>query len=47
VLPLLWRQVDFVAGEVRIDDPRSTKNEEARVFPLPKIFAAPSRLNVS
>ena len=25
VLPLLWRQVDFGAGEVRIDDPRSTK----------------------
>ena len=34
VLPLLWRQVDFAAGEVRIDDPRSTKNEEARVFPF-------------
>jgi len=32
VLPLLWRQVDFAAGEVRIDDPRSTKNEQARVF---------------
>ena len=34
VLPLVWRQVDFLAGEVRIDDPRSTKNEEARVFPF-------------
>lgn len=34
VLPLLWRQVDFAAGEVRIADPRSTKNEQARVFPL-------------
>jgi len=34
VLPLVWRQVDFAAGEVRIDDPRSTKNEEARVFPF-------------
>ena len=34
VLPLLWRQVDFAAGEVRIDDPRSTKNEQARVFPF-------------
>ncbi len=34
VLPLQWRQVDFAAGEVRIDDPRSTKNEQARVFPF-------------
>lgn len=34
VLPLRWHQVDFAAGEVRIDDPHSTKNEEARVFPL-------------
>src|SRR5439155_16463047 len=34
VLPLLWREVDFAAGEVRIDDPRSTKNEQARVFPF-------------
>lgn len=34
VLPLQWRQVNFVAGEVRIDDPRSTKNEQARVFPF-------------
>ena len=34
VLPLEWRQVDFAAGEVRIDDPRSTKNEQARVFPF-------------
>jgi integrase len=34
VLQLQWRQVDFAAGEVRIDDPRSTKNEQARVFPF-------------
>jgi integrase len=34
VLPLRWRQVDVAAGEVRIDDPRSTKNEQARVFPF-------------
>lgn len=27
-----WRQVDFAAGEVRIDEPPSTKNEQARVF---------------
>ena len=33
VLPRLWRQVDFAAGEVRIDDPRSIENEQARVFP--------------
>ncbi len=34
VLTLQWRQVDFAGGEVRIDDPRSTKNEQARVFPF-------------
>jgi integrase len=34
VLPLQWRQVDFAGDEVRIDDPRSTKNEQARVFPF-------------
>jgi integrase len=34
VSPLQWRQVDFVAGGVRIDDTRSTKNEQPRVFPF-------------
>jgi integrase len=33
VLPLQWRQVDFEAGEVRID-PGRTKNGEGRVFPM-------------
>jgi integrase len=33
VLPPEWRQVDFAAGEVRLD-PGSTKNGEARVFPF-------------
>lgn len=33
VLPLQWRQIDFGAGEVRLD-PGSTKNGEARVFPF-------------
>ncbi len=33
VLPLEWRQVDFAAGEVRLDA-GATKNGEARVFPL-------------
>jgi integrase len=33
VLPLEWRQVDFTAGEVRLD-PGTTKNGEGRVFPL-------------
>src|SRR5262249_47526167 len=32
-LPLEWRQVDFVAGEVRLD-PGTTKNGEGRVFPM-------------
>jgi integrase len=31
VLPLQWRQIDFVSGTVRLD-PGSTKNEEGRVF---------------
>jgi hypothetical protein len=34
----LWRQVDFATGEVRIDGPRSTKNEEARVFSFVQDF---------
>jgi integrase len=33
VLPLEWRQVDFSAGEVRLD-PGTTKNREGRVFPF-------------
>ena len=33
VLPLEWRQVDFHAGEVRLDA-GTTKNGEGRVFPL-------------
>ena len=33
VLPLQWRQVDFAAGEVRLD-PGQTKNSEGRVFPM-------------
>jgi len=33
VLPLEWRNVDFSAGEVRLDA-GSTKNGEGRVFPM-------------
>lgn len=33
VLPLEWRQVDFTAGEVRLD-PETTKNRDGRVFPM-------------
>jgi integrase len=33
VLPLEWRQVDFKAGEVRLD-PETTKNRDGRVFPM-------------
>jgi integrase len=33
VLPLQWRQVDFAAGEVRLD-PGTTKNRDGRTFPL-------------
>ena len=33
VLPLEWRQVDFAAGEVRLD-PGATKNDDGRVFPF-------------
>jgi hypothetical protein len=47
VLPLLWRQVDFVAGEVRIDDPRSRRTSKPGCFILPRIFDAPWRLSGS
>jgi integrase len=33
VLPLKWRQVDFDAGEVRLDA-GTTKNGDGRVFPM-------------
>jgi len=33
VLPLEWRQVDFTAGEVRLE-PGTTKNREGRTFPF-------------
>ncbi|OFW03722.1 MAG: hypothetical protein A3H96_04305 [Acidobacteria bacterium RIFCSPLOWO2_02_FULL_67_36] len=33
VLPLQWRQIDFAAGEVRLDA-GTTKNQEGRVFPF-------------
>jgi integrase len=33
VLPIEWRQVDLKGGEVRLD-PGTTKNGEARVFPM-------------
>jgi len=33
VLPLEWRQVDFGAGEVRLD-PGKTKNGDGRRFPM-------------
>lgn len=33
VLTLQWRQVDFKAGEVRLD-PETTKNRDGRVFPM-------------
>ncbi len=33
VLPLEWRQIDFKAGEVRLD-PGTTKNKEGRTFPF-------------
>ncbi len=33
VLPLEWRQVDFKAGEVKLDA-GTTKNREGRVFPM-------------
>src|SRR4051794_29169446 len=32
-LPLEWRNVDFTAGEVRLD-PGTTKNKDGRVFPM-------------
>ena len=33
VLPLQWRQVDFKAGEIRLE-PETTKNRDGRVFPM-------------
>jgi integrase len=33
ILTLEWRQIDFTAGEVRVD-PETTKNREWRVFPI-------------
>ncbi len=33
VLPLMWAQVDFAAGVVRLE-PRTTKNDEGRTFPF-------------
>jgi len=33
VLPLEWRQIDFNAGEIRLDA-GTTKNDEGRVFPF-------------
>ena len=35
VLTLEWRQVDFAAGEVRLE-PNTTKNKEGRTFPFTK-----------
>ena len=53
VLPLEWRQVDFDAGEVRLDA-GTTKNGEGRVFPMTtdlravlKAFVASSRTSPS
>jgi integrase len=39
VLPLEWRQVDFKAGEVRLDA-GTTKNGEGRVFPMTRDLRA-------
>ena len=33
VLPLEWRNVDFAAGEVRLDA-NTTKKGDGRIFPL-------------
>ena len=33
MLPLEWRQIDFKAGEIRLD-PETTKNRDGRVFPM-------------
>ena len=41
MLTLLWKQVDFEAGEVRLE-PGTTKNDESRTFPfavLPELEA--------
>ena len=39
ILPLEWRQVDFKAGEIRLD-PGSTKNDDGRVFPMTNALRA-------
>ncbi len=39
VLPLEWRQVDFAAGEVRLDA-GTTKNGDGRVFPFTEALRA-------
>jgi len=39
VLSLEWRQVDFGAGEVRLD-PGKTKNGERRTFPMTRDLRA-------
>jgi integrase len=39
VLSLEWRQVDFSAGEVRLE-PNTTKNKEGRTFPFTKALRA-------
>lgn len=39
VLPLEWRQVDFAAGEVRLD-PGTTKNRDGRVFKMTRDLRA-------
>ena len=36
---LEWRQVDFLAGELRLD-PGTTKNDDGRVFPMTGEFRA-------
>lgn len=33
ILPLAWKNIDFAAGEVRLD-PGTTKNSEGRTFPI-------------
>src|SRR5262245_31410102 len=33
ILTLQWKQVDFHAGEIRLD-PGTTKNKEGRIFPM-------------
>ena len=47
VLPLLWRQVDFVAGEFASMTRAPRRMRKPGCFLLPRIFAAPSRLSGS